>query len=507
MQIEGSVPKLEHPQGYTLVLDVNTLYIAFRAGVTADKVTSLQEFGIKSSFEASNEDTSLVELSEMWAYIDDDLLDISRNAQEFVDQETNNLIEFIAPVYVLLEEDSGEEERCACLPNSILIKYNDNREELEADIIKDFELIIDDARSALLEKIGYLFYECASKLSISVQQELRQKYGQQIEVELEFKRKACIWLEEASAEESLDLDQIIHLQKVKAKKGLELIEQAELPSNPVPIAILDTGCCNKYLNLVDGVDLKNMRGSGKPANICTKKNHGTRCAYIAAGRPQITPSVSGLAQGFPVIPIAFHRATDVEVVLGILHAVEKKARVVSMSFGQQGTVLWNTALIDRAIEYAIDNHQIVICAASGNNEAHHQLIYPASHPKVIAVGASNAQDQHLPISNYSNQPDNGISVVAPGENVRTLDLCRHDEYVDPLTGTSAAAPLVAGLAALILSMRPKMSSDEVRTAIEKHADKIGALANYQNLNLPNGTWSQQLGYGRINVHKTLENTI
>jgi subtilisin family serine protease len=71
------------------------------------------------------------------------------------------------------------------------------------------------------------------------------------------------------------------------------------------------------------------------------------------------------------------------------------------------------------------------------------------------------------------------------------------DYVTGFFGTSAATPHVAGLAALILSVDPTLTSDDVRDIIEGTADKVGGAA-YATA-LPNGTWDPTMGYGRINA--------
>jgi subtilisin family serine protease len=71
------------------------------------------------------------------------------------------------------------------------------------------------------------------------------------------------------------------------------------------------------------------------------------------------------------------------------------------------------------------------------------------------------------------------------------------DYLASFVGTSAAAPHVAGLAALILSVDSRLTSDEVRDLIEGTADKVGGVA-YGTV-LPNGTWDPGMGYGRINA--------
>jgi len=121
-----------------------------------------------------------------------------------------------------------------------------------------------------------------------------------------------------------------------------------------------------------------------------------------------------------------------------------------------------------------------------------------------------------------------MSVVAPGVIIPTTDIqgaggynvnggpslwaCVNylslgdaaGDYVAIFDGTSAATPHVAGLAGLIRSAYPTLSNVEVRAIIERTADKVGAIAYADTPGYDNGTWNQEMGYGRINVFRALD---
>jgi subtilisin family serine protease len=226
------------------------------------------------------------------------------------------------------------------------------------------------------------------------------------------------------------------------------------------------------------------------------------CAGIAGATAHNLKGVAGVA-GYTcrIMPLALTNFTEVEAAENIAFAVNNGARVISASISAPG---WNPVLIDRAIEAAY-NRNVVMCVATGNNfgpAGGGALTYPATHPHVIACGATDLTDARANFANFGLR----LSVVAPGDGgiPTTMVVGRGDlgdlgslDYVASFVGTSAATPHVAGLAALILSVDSQLTSDEVRDLIEATADKVGGVA-YGSV-LPNGTWDPAMGYGRINA--------
>ena len=78
------------------------------------------------------------------------------------------------------------------------------------------------------------------------------------------------------------------------------------------------------------------------------------------------------------------------------------------------------------------------------------------------------------------------------------------DYVLDFNGTSSATPHVSGLAALLRSLYPALSNVQVRAIIERSPEKVGAVPYASTAGYANGTWNQELGYGRINVLRALD---
>ena len=272
------------------------------------------------------------------------------------------------------------------------------------------------------------------------------------------------------------------------------------------ICVLDEGCDLSHPDLrfsAPGINLGTMSGDGSPTG-----NHGTACAGIVAATYNNGTGVTGVAGDARILPVAFDAWTDVEVANGINYASAHGASVISMSFGFNG---WSHAIIDPAIQAAFNN-DLVMCVATHNYNG--PITYPATNPLVIAVGASDEIDNRKTPMSPDGEPWGSnfgpqISVVSPGVHIPTTDIhgaggYNPGDYDLVFNGTSSATPHVAGLAALIRSVYPTLDNVQVRAHIERTAQKVGAVAYAETAGKANGSWNQEMGYGRINVYRALD---
>jgi subtilisin family serine protease len=297
----------------------------------------------------------------------------------------------------------------------------------------------------------------------------------------------------------------------------------------VVIAILDTGCdlnhedlSAKYVPAADRRDV--VAGTNTPED---DYGHGTCCAGIAAAESNDNQGVAGVAWNCRIMPIRMMQNGSIQFESRIVDALNwartHGAHVISMSFKWDGP----HANADAAIT-AAHGANIVLVAASGNDEPTqppNTIRYPASHALVMAVGASDEFGQRCVWTPgfQASQFGPDLDVMAPGINTWTTDRSGsgvgYNNALDPSVpphgdtagnyysgfgGTSGATPHVAGLAGLLRSLYPALTNDEVRSIIEKTAEKAGGYAYAEDPAHPSGTWNNEMGYGRINIFRALD---
>jgi subtilisin family serine protease len=171
-------------------------------------------------------------------------------------------------------------------------------------------------------------------------------------------------------------------------------------------------------------------------------------------------------------------ATNYNISKAIKYAVSHGAQVINMSFGISG----GAQTLKNTIKDAEKAGVIVVASAGNDNTSVPQ--YPASYPGVVSVAATDLQDVKASFSNYGAT----ISVSAPGKSIISA---YPGGYYAELSGTSFAAPMVAGEAALLRSLKANAST----AAIEAGVD---------NIDTANPKYVGQLGTGRINLLKALK---
>jgi len=257
----------------------------------------------------------------------------------------------------------------------------------------------------------------------------------------------------------------------------------------IKVAVVDTGVDLNH------PDLKSKIVPGKNIVDPAKEpldddGHGTHCAGIAAATVDNGEGVAGMGNKVSVMPVkvlSYGSGNESTIAAGITWAADNGANVITMSIG----LYRSSKLIEDALQYALDKN-VVLVASAGNNNSEYSVHLPSTYPGVIEVAATDAQDKKASYSNYGKK----VSVAAPGSAIiSTLPTyeTRKPKNYGKLSGTSMAAPHVAGLAALILSKNPNLKYTEVTKIIEGSAKDLGDQG-----------WDKYYGHGRIDLLEAMK---
>ena len=421
-------------------------------------------------------------------------------------RDRNSPLDWAAPVYRIVIND--REDFLAIMPDALLIRVNPHAKDQELNsLLEGIGLSVDKDRSKYLGNHRYCRLSDPSGGTVFA---LIEKLIESTDViqDVRFETMPMYVPTASIPDDPLYPDQW-DMEQINAGGAGQTGWNIELGDPGVIICVLDEGCDLTHPDLTftpapSGINLGTMMPDGSPTG-----DHGTACAGIAAASINNTEGVAGVAGGCTILPAAVQNWTDVEIAAGIRYAADEGARVLSMSFGWDA---WDPAIIDPAIQYAFDAG-VIMCVATHNDDD--DIRYPATNPLVMAIGASDQLDNRKSPTSPDGEwwwgsnfgPE--ISVVAPGVLCPTTDrqgavgyntsAGAAGNYVMDFNGTSSATPHVAGLAALLVSSDNTLTNVEVRAIIESTADKVGVVPYAIVPGYPNGTWNQEMGYGRINV--------
>ncbi|RZL12894.1 MAG: peptidase S8 [Pedobacter sp.] len=280
----------------------------------------------------------------------------------------------------------------------------------------------------------------------------------------------------------------------------------------------------------------NERFYGNNDVVGPHADHGSHVAGIIAGNRNNTIGINGVANNVSimvvrVVPEGDER--DKDVANGIRYAVDNGAKVINMSFGK--SFKWNKQVVDEAVKYAEEKGVLIVHAAGNDNldndrndnfpnkyyDSEEARAYDKANKKPeqrpftpvdprmqsmernsgfnqvnrvkpvidsakfnlphasnwIEVGASAYKDNDELKASFSNYGKNNVDVFAPGFMINsTVPGSKYDEF----DGTSMAAPVVSGLASLILSYYPQFTPAQVRDIIIKSSVKVGRKIKYTN---------------------------
>ncbi|MGD2247213.1 MAG: S8 family peptidase [Candidatus Methanofastidiosia archaeon] len=253
---------------------------------------------------------------------------------------------------------------------------------------------------------------------------------------------------------------------------------------PIPIqsdvivAVLDTGVDYNHSDLNDNYLKKGYDWVNDDNDPMDDNGHGTHCAGIIGAEGNNNSGIAGMIWQVNLLAEKIWDSTgwgtQWDCAYGIVHAVNNGADIINLSGG------WFSDpdhFLEKAIQFAYNQNCLcVVCSHNDNSN----LRFPARYPEAIAVGATNQNDMRCSWSNYGPELD----IVAPGDNIYSTFLsgayinstCNDNDGdgYDYCSGTSMACPHVAGVAALMLTLNPDLTSEEIRCILQATAeDQIG----------------------------------
>jgi hypothetical protein len=296
---------------------------------------------------------------------------------------------------------------------------------------------------------------------------------------------------------------------------------AQLPNlAPVRIAIIDSGIDGGHPELAKHIVAARSFVGGK-ATVDTQ-GHGTFVAGLIGATVNDGVGIAGLfpsAQLIVAKVVTPQRTISVEAeAKAIRWAVDEGARVINLSFGglrdplHPSRDMFSSAEA-AAVAYAVA-HRVVVVAAVGNGDQSprqpwHFASYPAALPHVLGVSAF-AQDGSVP--DFSNRDAVFNDIAAPGEGILSTlprqltaqfpgcaeqgySSCGSEDY-RAAEGTSFAVPQVSAAAAMLLSIDPSLTPDQVTTILERTATDANGGNGCRPCRLGRDAYT---GWGRLNV--------
>jgi thermitase len=249
-------------------------------------------------------------------------------------------------------------------------------------------------------------------------------------------------------------------------------------SSDVIIAILDTGCDPTHPDLapkyVPGWNFYNNNSDTRDVY-----GHGTPVAGTAAAIGNNGVGVAGVAWGSKIMPLRISDTQGVSnasiIAPALTWAADHGARVANISYA-----VVDDPTVDAAAKY-FQSKGGVVTSSAGNAGAYHNLPYD---PYQLSVSATDSNDILYSWSNTGTF----VSVAAPGASYTTINGGGYGTF----GGTSCSAPVVAGVAALVISVNPTLSGVEAKSIVEMSADDLGTAG-----------YDTSYGYGRVNAARAV----
>jgi type VII secretion-associated serine protease mycosin len=264
----------------------------------------------------------------------------------------------------------------------------------------------------------------------------------------------------------------------------------------ITVAVIDSGV---QANLPDlaGQVLPGKNFSALPGGAdvdVDSEGHGTQMASLIAGTATNGggQGAQGLAPGVKILPLrivgqgsteaAFSANYSPQLAAAIRYAADSDAQIINLSQAQEEDV----PEVKAAVAYAESKGKLLVAGVGNDGNAGNPVFYPAAYAGVLAVAAINEQAQVTQESEYGPQ----VALTAPGWDM--YDACSLPTGYCKSHGTSDATAIVSASAALVWSVHPTWTADQVIRVLINTADG-------------NGKWDPHYGWGVVRPRIALTN--
>lgn len=276
----------------------------------------------------------------------------------------------------------------------------------------------------------------------------------------------------------------------------------------VNVAILDQGIYKTHNDLAANISPLSFdaQSGTSPSVFISGNNHGTHVAGTVGAVKDNNLQVVGVAPQSKLMSVSHSLGlvpnVSAQLASGINWAVANGADVINNSWGDQGGAYYAqlySAALESAILNALANGRggkgtVVVFAAGNFGSGGPVMDYPGTFTdNILTVGSITSTGARSSFSGYGTKLD----VVAPGSNILSTI---PTNSTGSMNGTSMASPHVTGLVALILSVNPCLTGQQVRDIIEGTSQKIPGFSYSTTAGRTNGTWNNQAGYGLIDAY-------
>ncbi len=422
-------------------------------------------------------------------------------------------LSFIGPVYRLDGARPGD--LFSPVPNLVLVRGKDPLSAAlrQRMVLEGLQLVW--SASQWLARIGYELYEVDEEIedAYRVKTRLLQHHGDVVD--------KVHWVTVALRSPSLASTNDPREQWGLGPYGVRVSSAAnksawdlETGESAIEIGVLEKGFHPNHpdlpFDLNDGFNAADPYDQSLTVQDTIGEDHGTKVAGIVGAIADNNQGVAGVAHGCTIVPIKYN-GTSLQMSVALSAALRGGVRVMNISQGWDydfAQTLDDTPVVENMLAaVTAPPDGLVVCAGTGNDAgelsagAGQSIYFPASHADVVACGGSNRGRSrwraYLWGSNFKDGPNptEGVTVAAPADEIDTTDLDAGG--YQPLWGTSAATPHVAGVAGLVLSRCPGLSPSDVRSVLEKTAE----LPDTYKATV--GDWHPALGYGIVDAFAAL----